>query len=164
MVTDASDSGSLDGHGGRSLQCPGCQVCNSGDAVFCDECGSRLESSCAGCGQTNRLGAKFCKKCGQPLRRAAAAPGPADTARFASPDYYTPKHGVFHRVKALIAQQQAGFDFTPQRWCWPPDNPWNNGMSQIRLRRGGKMGYWGSKSKAPTRKNETGGLFNIFDL
>jgi class 3 adenylate cyclase/ribosomal protein L40E len=90
-VAFKSDSGSLNGHGGRGIKCPSCQAENAGDAVFCDECGTRLESNCAGCGQANRLGAKFCKKCGQPLSQTAA-PGPVVTARFASPDSYTPAH------------------------------------------------------------------------
>jgi len=90
MATEPPDSGKRE-IAGRSLQCPGCRAKNSGDAVFCDECGRRLESSCAACGQSNRLGAKFCQKCGQALIQAAA-PAPDVTARFASPGSYTPTH------------------------------------------------------------------------
>ena len=73
------------------MTCPGCQHENPGDAVFCQECGTRLEAACPSCGTPNQLGAKFCKKCGQRLSQteaAQAAPGP----RFGSPESYTPKH------------------------------------------------------------------------
>jgi len=63
----------------------------SADAVFCEECGARLEAACASCGEPNRLGAKFCKKCGQPLVQAGAA-GSVAAPKFASPQAYTPKH------------------------------------------------------------------------
>ena len=91
MVSDTSDDSRPNGPGGRGIKCPKCRAENAADAVFCDECGTRLESNCAGCGQANRIGAKFCKKCGEPLGRSAA-PEPAVTTRFASPDSYTPQH------------------------------------------------------------------------
>jgi len=73
------------------MPCPPCQHENPGDAVFCQECGTRLEAACPSCGTPNQLGAKFCKKCGQRLRQtetAQAATGP----RFGTPESYTPKH------------------------------------------------------------------------
>ena len=73
------------------MRCRRCQHENPTDAVFCQECGGRLEASCPGCGATNQLGAKFCKKCGQRLGGAQAAeavPGPL----FGPPESYTPKH------------------------------------------------------------------------
>ena len=73
------------------MTCPRCQHENPGDAVFCQECGTRLEAACPSCSTPNQLGAKFCKKCGQRLsltETAQAAPGP----RFGSPESYTPKH------------------------------------------------------------------------
>jgi class 3 adenylate cyclase/tetratricopeptide (TPR) repeat protein len=73
------------------MTCPRCQKENSGDAVFCQECGTRLETACPSCGTANQLGAKFCKKCGQRLsgpQAEPAMPGP----RFAPPESYTPKH------------------------------------------------------------------------
>src|SRR3970040_158928 len=73
------------------MKCPRCQASNPADAVFCEECGARLEVACAGCGEPNRLGAKFCKKCGQPLVQAGAA-GSVAAPKFASPQAYTPKH------------------------------------------------------------------------
>ena len=55
--------------------------------------------SCRRCGQDNLAGVKFCGECGQRLAGAAPAPAPAvaaapatTSARFASPDAYTPKH------------------------------------------------------------------------
>src|SRR5712692_7625395 len=73
------------------MKCPRCQASNPVDAVFCEECGARLEAACASCGEPNRLGAKFCKKCGQPLVQAGAA-GSVAAPKFASPEAYTPKH------------------------------------------------------------------------
>ena len=72
------------------MKCPRCQHENPGDAVFCQECGSRLEAAaCPGCGTVNRLDAKFCKKCGQPV---AVMPPAATAAKFPPPASYTPKH------------------------------------------------------------------------
>jgi class 3 adenylate cyclase len=73
------------------MTCPRCQHENPGDAVFCQECGTRLEAACPSCGTPNELRAKFCKKCGQRLsgpQAAEAVPGP----RFGPPESYTPKH------------------------------------------------------------------------
>jgi hypothetical protein len=73
------------------MTCPRCQKENPGDAVFCQECGTRLETGCASCGTANQLSAKFCKKCGHRLSGHQAAPamlGP----RFGPPESYTPKH------------------------------------------------------------------------
>jgi class 3 adenylate cyclase/tetratricopeptide (TPR) repeat protein len=70
------------------MKCPRCQHESPADAVFCQECGTRLEMACPGCGTANKLGAKFCKKCGQPV---ATAP-PAAAVKFHSPESYTPKH------------------------------------------------------------------------
>src|SRR5262245_21505912 len=75
------------------MQCARCRHENATDAVFCQECGSRLEATCPSCGITNQFSAKFCKKCGQRLgegNTAQAALGP----RFGAPDSYTPKHLV----------------------------------------------------------------------
>jgi class 3 adenylate cyclase len=61
------------------MKCPRCRHENPADAVFCQECGWRLEEACPNCGAANRVDAKFCKKCGQPV---AVMP----------PAAYTPKH------------------------------------------------------------------------
>src|SRR5262245_42312803 len=71
------------------MKCLRCQHENPADAVFCQECGTRLEVACPGCGTTNQLGAKFCKKCGQPV---AITPTAAAAVKFPSPESYTPKH------------------------------------------------------------------------
>src|SRR5262245_30117162 len=73
------------------MNCLQCQAQNPGDAVFCENCGSRLEVVCPNCGGATRLGAKFCKKCGQ--RLLEAAPVELVTAgKFGSVEAYTPKH------------------------------------------------------------------------
>ena len=69
------------------MQCPQCQSQIPIDAIFCNECGSRLETACPSCSEANRPGSKFCKKCGQPLDQAnVVAP------KFSTPQSYTPKH------------------------------------------------------------------------
>jgi class 3 adenylate cyclase/tetratricopeptide (TPR) repeat protein len=75
------------------MDCVQCQAQNPGDAVFCENCGSRLEVACPNCGGTNRLGAKFCKKCGQLLLEAAPA-ALVTAGKFGSAEAYTPRHLV----------------------------------------------------------------------
>src|SRR5262245_24883592 len=70
------------------MKCLRCQHENPADALFCQECGTRLEVACPGCGTANQLGAKFCKKCGQPV----GVTPPAAAVKRPSPDAYTPKH------------------------------------------------------------------------
>src|SRR5215510_9597846 len=72
------------------MLCPRCRYDNPGDAVFCQECGARIEAACPGCGTGNQPSAKFCKKCGQPL--AGATVSAVASERPLSPDTYTPKH------------------------------------------------------------------------
>src|SRR5262249_19314652 len=71
------------------MKCSRCQHENPGDALFCQECGTRLEAACQSCGTPNEQGAKFCKKCGQRLNEPQISQ--ADP-RFSSPGSYTPKH------------------------------------------------------------------------
>src|SRR5262252_3106412 len=71
------------------MKCPRCQHENPADAVFCQECGTRLEVACSGCGTANQLGAKFCKKCGQPM---AMTPPTAGAVKFPSSESYTPRY------------------------------------------------------------------------
>jgi len=73
------------------MQCPQCQSQIPVDAIFCNECGSRLETACPSCGEANRLGSKFCKKCGQPLAQSDAA-AQVTSPKFGSPGTYTPRH------------------------------------------------------------------------
>ncbi len=68
------------------MQCPRCPNENSAGQKFCGECGARLASACPSCSASNPPGQKFCGECG-------AALGQTDgTAKFATPDSYTPKH------------------------------------------------------------------------
>ncbi len=69
------------------MQCPQCEAETPADAVFCDECGARLETTCSSCGEANRLRSKFCKKCGQSLASAEAS-----TLKPPAPETYTPRH------------------------------------------------------------------------
>src|SRR5690349_13105191 len=73
------------------MDCLQCQGQNPADAVFCQNCGSRLEVTCPNCGGANWLGAKFCKKCGQPLLESVPA-SPVTAGKFGSVEAYTPKH------------------------------------------------------------------------
>src|SRR6201993_816040 len=57
--------------------CTKCHSDNLADAVFCTECGARMEQACSACGTTNPPDSKFCRKCGK--RLAAAEPQPART-------------------------------------------------------------------------------------
>jgi class 3 adenylate cyclase/tetratricopeptide (TPR) repeat protein len=49
------------------MACANCKYDNPSDALFCEECGAKLEQSCPACGGANKPGAKFCKKCGERL-------------------------------------------------------------------------------------------------
>ena len=62
---------------------------NRRGAKFCEECAAPLTRACANCGSQLSPTAKFCPECAQPtgLVRDAQA-----SARFASPQGYTPKH------------------------------------------------------------------------
>ena len=68
------------------MNCPRCQHDNPAGVKFCGECGARLESVCAACGAANPPGNKFCGQCGAPLVQAVTS------AKFASPENYTPRH------------------------------------------------------------------------
>ena len=71
------------------MKCPRCQQENPLTAKFCNACGSRVEIFCPACSRANVLGSRFCNECGQPLDAAAV---PTPTAKFASPQSYTPRH------------------------------------------------------------------------
>src|SRR5438445_155089 len=72
--------------GGSSVKCPRCQHDNSSAMKFCGECGARLVAVCAACGASSAPTQKFCGDCGAPLTQTGS------TAKFASPEIYTPKH------------------------------------------------------------------------
>jgi class 3 adenylate cyclase/tetratricopeptide (TPR) repeat protein len=69
------------------MRCPRCQHENPPHAKFCLECGARFVAACAQCGTQLPVGAKFCLECGKltDVHRT-------ESARFASPQAYTPKH------------------------------------------------------------------------
>ena len=72
------------------MKCPRCQADNRDSARFCRECGATFAAICSGCGASVEAGSKFCDNCGAPL--ASSMPSASTTARFASPQEYTPKH------------------------------------------------------------------------
>ena len=79
------------------MECPQCRHANLPGTKFCGECGTRLQSLCPACQTPNPPTNKFCSECGQRLADAApasavAAPPVATSARFASPEAYTPRH------------------------------------------------------------------------
>ncbi len=59
------------------VSCPSCRTENLPDALFCVECGSRLEQPCQTCGTTNPPRSNFCRKCGKRLADEPSAPQPA---------------------------------------------------------------------------------------
>src|SRR5215471_4914305 len=71
--------------------CQQCRSENSSNAVFCDQCGERLETACPKCSEPNRPGAKFCRNCGQ-LINLTAAPVPVTVTGVPSPETYVPRH------------------------------------------------------------------------
>ncbi|HEY7316685.1 MAG TPA: adenylate/guanylate cyclase domain-containing protein [Candidatus Binatia bacterium] len=68
------------------MKCPRCQHENPSGVKFCGECGAKLESSCPYCRASNPPTNKFCNECGAPLAQLAT------TAKFLSPESYTPQH------------------------------------------------------------------------
>jgi class 3 adenylate cyclase/tetratricopeptide (TPR) repeat protein len=74
-----------------SIICPQCQTQNRDQALFCDECGARLETACPNCGEANRRTAKFCTNCGQTI--GGATPSRAITApATVSAETHVPRH------------------------------------------------------------------------
>ncbi len=67
------------------MQCPRCQLENPPGMKFCGECAAPLAATCPSCGAANPPNSKFCGQCAAPLRTTP-------TAKFASPNSYTPKH------------------------------------------------------------------------
>src|SRR5262249_30638145 len=81
--------------------CQQCQSENSSEAIFCDQCGARLEAACPKCGEPNRPGAKFCRNCGQAINHTAAAAESPPGAP--SPETYVPKH----LAEKILASRQS---------------------------------------------------------
>ncbi|HZY59018.1 MAG TPA: zinc-ribbon domain-containing protein, partial [Candidatus Binataceae bacterium] len=56
--------------------CPKCRTDNNDDALFCEQCGTKLELSCPACGAPVNRGARFCKKCGSQIGEHSTAAAP----------------------------------------------------------------------------------------
>jgi class 3 adenylate cyclase/tetratricopeptide (TPR) repeat protein len=99
------------------MRCASCNHDSSFDALFCDACGSKLESICATCGTTNQPDARFCKKCGTRIatESAPAKPAAASTAaniriRPEQRDASTTLEGERKTVTALFADIKGSMD------------------------------------------------------
>src|SRR5262249_35952234 len=55
-----------------AMLCSKCNTKNLADAVFCAECGTKLELRCPSCALANPQGSKFCRKCGTALANHAS--------------------------------------------------------------------------------------------
>jgi class 3 adenylate cyclase len=49
------------------MKCPECQFDNREEALFCIECGTKLEINCSKCSHLNPPASKFCEACGSKL-------------------------------------------------------------------------------------------------
>ena len=70
------------------VSCPTCHHDNPDDAVFCTQCGTRLEAACPNCGRPSPPHGVFCAGCGQRL----AEPVGAAAGTHTDPRAYTPRH------------------------------------------------------------------------
>ena len=69
------------------MLCPKCQTENGDDALFCEQCGTKLELACPACGAPVNRGARFCRKCGGQIgeRSTSTAPIRAEAELRAGP-------------------------------------------------------------------------------
>src|SRR6516165_9851069 len=88
------------------MLCAKCNSENLADAVFCAECGTRLEVKCPSCAIANPQGSKFCRKCGTALGTNAStidrqsAPAPVLVTHASAPENI---EGERKTVTALFA-------------------------------------------------------------
>ncbi|MBU2647497.1 AAA family ATPase, partial [bacterium] len=68
------------------MKCPQCNHDVPDSALFCNECGFKLEVICSACQTGNPPGSKFCTKCGQKLQSAQEAV----SGDYQNPSAYTP--------------------------------------------------------------------------
>src|SRR5262245_24670686 len=71
--------------------CTQCHSENYFEAIFCDQCGARLETACPKCGEPNRPQAQFCRSCGLAIDQSRGSV-PGIVQRAPSPDTYVPPH------------------------------------------------------------------------
>jgi len=69
------------------MKCPKCKHDVPDKAVFCNECGNKLEVICPSCQTSNPPGSKFCIKCGHELRVSDKTP----FVDYSQPQSYTPR-------------------------------------------------------------------------
>jgi class 3 adenylate cyclase len=92
------------------MLCSKCRNENLADAVFCAECGAKLELLCPSCAVANPPGSKFCRKCGvrliggaAPARGAESAPSNASVAITVPTEPESIPEGERKTVTALFA-------------------------------------------------------------
>ncbi len=87
------------------MNCPNCQHESDSAALFCQNCGHRLNTPCPNCSTLNEADARFCKNCGTALERDAEAGGQtADTTlKPPIPGRYVTRHSERRVVTILFA-------------------------------------------------------------
>ena len=110
------------------MKCVTCQHDNETNALFCEECGSKLSLSCVSCRAELKPTAKFCLKCGTAV--VATSPVQFPTRNVAA---YTPKHladkilqsksaleGERKQVTVMFADVKGSMDLAgqldPEQW------------------------------------------------
>ena len=84
------------------MKCPRCSETNRETAIFCRECGTRLEArTCPACGAAAAPDSHFCDVCGLALRHGG--PLTAPPPRLAVPRQYTPAHLAVQIVRSRAA-------------------------------------------------------------
>lgn len=82
------------------MQCTACKHENPADSRFCGGCGAKLAETCPSCHHVNPADSRFCNKCSATLGQAPAS---TPSARFSTPQDYTPRH----LVEKILSSRQA---------------------------------------------------------